>query len=870
MSDRSPGHLDLASALLEAAEELREAGDDPARVGYRALPLLESLGVEALPSGIESADTPALSSTIDLGPGRTVSGAARPPDRIATIGRFLPTSELGRGGMGRVLEARDPELCRTVAVKVVLDPDRVSADRLRRFIQEAQVTSQLEHPSIVPVHDLGVTIDGRVYYVMKRVEGASLRSVLRRLRAGDEEARSRWTRHRLLTVFVRICEAVAYAHSRGVLHRDLKPDNVMLGAFGEVQVMDWGLARVLSETDCTVEVDTCDDDGDGSWTRDGAAIGTPGYMSPEQAVGRSAEVGPRSDVWSLGAILHELLTWQRAIPGDSVGQRLHRTVTAAPVDPRVAAPQMGVPDEIAGICTRALSLDPEERPASAEELQAEVEGFLEGSRRKRAARAELERAEELWRELAAGQLDQERLREELTALEGQVVPWASLDDPLKKRLQETRQRLDELVQQQAIRFSQAVAGAERALSQDPSNVAARGFLARAYWSRFEEAERDDDPAGIAFFSDRVREYDTGPFAALLEGTGALSLETTPAGARILASRYRRVGLVWATEPPRDLGVTPLEKQPIEMGSYLLTLRADGRRDTLLPVLVGRAAHRSTGEEPVPLLAEEQIGPDWLYVPPGATVLGANPRVGQQFGLQERWLPGFLVARCCVTAGAYAEFLLDLARRGDASLGERVPRMPGAPDKPGREFWPRPEPESPLRFPLQDPDGDTWHADWPVVGIDWHSAMAYAAWRADRDGLPIRVQSELEYERAARGADGRLFPWGNRFDPSLCHMRASRPGRPQPEPVGSFPTDRSPFGVRDLAGSAREWCGEADFDGDPTRRPIRGGAWSTTERACRAVNRFGLEPHVRHVYLGVRLVQGLPPVEAPGLLTANGT
>jgi eukaryotic-like serine/threonine-protein kinase len=796
-----------------------------------------------------------LSSTVDLRDldvARIATPETEPGLGLPLIDRFEPCSELGRGGMGRVLEAHDPELGRAVAIKVVLDPDAVSSERLMRFVQEARVTSQLEHPNIVPVHDMGVTMDGRVFYVMKKVEGTSLRQLIRRLRADVGDARERWTRTRLLNVFVQVCQAIAYAHSRGVLHRDLKPDNVMLGAFGEVLVMDWGLARVSDAPSEDTARMAVHEEGTGWETRDGIALGTPGYMSPEQARGYVHRVDERSDLWALGAILYELLTFQRAIGGEDTGQRLKRTVAGPPDDPREAWPERRVPDEVARICLRALALEPDERHAGVDELKADVVAFLEGSRRKEAARERLAEAERLWTERAEQSDVERRLGAELKALEAQVEPWAPLDDPTKSKLLATRERLDALVGQQATRFARAVAAAERALSQDPDSVEARGFLARAYWTRFEAAERAGDPGEIAFFLDRVREYDTGRYAELLEGSGALTLVTDPPGARVLAARYDQSGLVWELDKPRFLGVTPLRDRTLPMGSWLLTIQLEGRRDTLLPVKVGRGS-RCGDERPVPLLTEEQIGgPDWVYVPPGWTIVGADPPAGKEWPLEQRYVEGFLMARYPVTAGQYAEFLNDLAERGDPSLAERMPRMPGAPGKPSTTYWKIPSPGAPLRFPLDDVHGDPWSGDWPACGITWGDSAAYAAWRADVEGRSIRLLSEVEYERAARGADGRSFPWGDRFDPSLCKMGSSREGRPQPEPVGTFDNDRSSFGVCDLAGGIRAWCRETDYEGDERRRAIRGGAWSSTERACRATNRFGLEVEVTHAYLGARL------------------
>ena len=224
--------LDLRQALPDTMTLLEDRGE-PATITA----VLKTLGVALAPTLRPSDPVQA--------PTRLAPGALPGAEHLVSLGRFQLHAELGRGGMGRVLEARDPELRRSVAVKVIIDPSRVTEAQLARFVAEAQITSQLEHPNIVPVYDMGATSTGEVYFVMKKVEGRSLRQVLTALRDGDEATTAEFPRTKLLHAFIQVCNAVAYAHDRGVLHRDLKPDNVMLGPFGEVLLMDWGLARLV-------------------------------------------------------------------------------------------------------------------------------------------------------------------------------------------------------------------------------------------------------------------------------------------------------------------------------------------------------------------------------------------------------------------------------------------------------------------------------------------------------------------------------------------------------------------------------------------------------------------------------------------------
>ncbi len=292
--------------------------------------------------------------------------------------------ELGRGGLGRVILVRDRHLDREVAWKEILPEARAASEDpsagvtgRTRFLREARITGRLEHPSIVPVYELGARDDGTVYYTMKVLRGRTFRAAL-------DEAGDLAGRLALLPQFAAVCEAVAFAHSRGVIHRDLKPENVMLGEFGETVVLDWGIAKELAGAQ-----DAPDSTGDdrrpsgGSLTdplrtSDGSLVGTPAYMSPEQAQGRVEALDARSDVWSLGAVLYEVLTGRRVVGPGGLDALLEVLTEGKFPPPR--ALEEAVPPELEAICLRALRLDPEARYADAKALAVELEQFLSGAR----------------------------------------------------------------------------------------------------------------------------------------------------------------------------------------------------------------------------------------------------------------------------------------------------------------------------------------------------------------------------------------------------------------------------------------------------------------------------------------------------------
>jgi tetratricopeptide (TPR) repeat protein len=291
--------------------------------------------------------------------------------------RYLLRRLHAQGGIGRVWLARDEDLGRDVALKE-LRPDRGdSPQAAARFLEEARITGQLEHPGIVPVYELVRPADGRPCYAMRFVGGRTLADAIRAYHRQREAGEAGPLALReLLGAFVGVCNAVAYAHSRGVLHRDLKPANVALGDYGEVLVLDWGLAKVLGQTEEPAGVPpVARGAGDGGgWTQQGQVLGTPAYMAPEQAEGRLDLVDRCSDVYGLGAVLYELLTGVPPFDGTDTPAVLKRVVQEPPRPPRQRVP--AVPPALEAVCLKALAKPPGQRYASARELAQEVGRFL--------------------------------------------------------------------------------------------------------------------------------------------------------------------------------------------------------------------------------------------------------------------------------------------------------------------------------------------------------------------------------------------------------------------------------------------------------------------------------------------------------------
>ncbi|MFO0565366.1 MAG: serine/threonine-protein kinase [Polyangiaceae bacterium] len=310
--------------------------------------------------------------------------------------RYATRRVLGAGGMGEVRLCADGWVGREVAMKVMRSGAGSHDGARARFVREARVQGQLEHPSVVPVYDLGRDEAGSEFFTMKRVKGHTLEEIVQAQRAGDGEMTAKYGRRKLLSAMSQVCLAVAYAHSRGVLHRDLKPANIMLGDFGEVYVLDWGIARIHGSEELASEERVVPDAVEIPETQVGALVGTPGYMSPEQARGETRGLTPASDIYSLGAILFELLSLEPLHRGKSVNALLASTLTQAPIAPSSWARDRAIAPELDAICVRATALEPEARFPSARALHETIERFLDGERdaekRSELARAHLERA----------------------------------------------------------------------------------------------------------------------------------------------------------------------------------------------------------------------------------------------------------------------------------------------------------------------------------------------------------------------------------------------------------------------------------------------------------------------------------------------
>lgn len=765
-----------------------------------------------------------------------LSEAARSYDRIRSS-RFQRVEELGRGGMSMVYRAVDRKLGREVAIKCLRLDVESDPEAAVRFQREARVSAGIRHPNVVTVFD-ACEDAGRMVIVMECVDGRPLSAIL-----GARTTEMR----RLLQMLEKAARGVAAAHAGGVVHRDLKPANILVTDDDEPKVVDFGLALVLDFDTTRI-------------TQAGTSMGTPSYMAPEQAEGRARDISVRTDVYGLGAILYEILTGRPPYTGDTAREVLTRIGVEDPIRPRRLNRQ--APPEVEAICLKALERDPARRYADAAEFADDLKNHLEGRpirakiagplsvafrwmrrhlavtgvaaavlialgawgtyRAVRSARigsllakAEsarypeeraklLEEAMRLAPEDAAIRLRWERARKRadafrlvaeaenlekeretverechalesaLEGLEKKTNRW----QPEKPEIWTLRARLLSL-RHRAAELEAGVVGAyTRAAGLDPDYAAPRKFLAEWHWDKFLDSEREGDAAEAATQLSYVRQYDLGRYGPRIDAPGTLAVESDPPGARIT---------LWTFETADDgrlVAANPREPSPtLPPGSYLLTLTLEGHVEARYPIHVQRGTdHR------VSVSLVRSVPPGFVFVPGGDGV------------------KSFFIARNETTWDEFVAYLNDV-------LGDRAPERMRAMPKSAAPDWR----EEAGRIVI------TGRGDHPACGVTWHEATEYCAWRSKRDGVTIRLPEVREWDRAARGADGRRFPWGNSFDWSFTNGARSRRTGPGPAAVGTFAKDESVFGVCDMGGNAEEWCAGA-YDAELDLKHVRGGGW----------------------------------------------
>ncbi len=754
-----------------------------------------------------------------------------------TYDRYRIDMLIAEGGEGRVFLVTDTELRRRVAMKVLHPEAAKSPVRIERFLAEARRTSSLQHPGIPSVHEMGTTSTGDIFFTMRLVQGRTLRDVLHGLQAGDRAIGNEWSLLRLVQALQSIASTVEYAHTRGLVHRDLKPENIALGEFREVMVLDWGLAKRIGEdpdAPPTMPEESL------SKTRVGSVKGTPLYMAPELARGEGHLADARTDVFALGAMLYEMLCLRPPYEGTDLRSVVAAARTGAIRSPLERAPERDMPRVLVDVAMRGLSHREDDRHGSAREFAEDLQAYIDGTR-ERALRAEesrslLEVAGVLFGRV--GQLSREarELEAEATRLRDEIPPWKTLTE--KTPLWEAESRAERLRVEEAETHARAVELVSRCLAHDIDNPDARSMMAKLYLVMLKKAESKGDPVDIAWLRRKVGRYNDGELDQTLRNAGTLEVSVEPEDAHVTLSRWSEHARKLVETAPRTVRPDDGAIESLPTGSYMLTVRREGLTTARLPLFVRRGRLHTLD---VRLAETAAILPGFKWIPGGPFLRGRRPK------LETAALPSFQIMERPVLLREYAEWLDDLVRTDPDAARSHTPRT----DDQGAMLL-----LENGRHILRGPGSTSGRslADLPaipVVAITRHDAEAYAEWLGRRLGATLRLPTELEWEKAARGADGRLYPWGERFDASFCAMAQCAPGDPRIHAVMAYEADASPYGVRDMAGGVRDWCQPGDGTSARTS-PCRGGAWYSHEDECTTVSRWLVEPAARNLGIGFRL------------------
>ncbi|MEW6742324.1 MAG: bifunctional serine/threonine-protein kinase/formylglycine-generating enzyme family protein [Planctomycetota bacterium] len=809
---------------------------------------------------------------------RPHSGAKTLYDRLQDCrprrSRYRLTHEIARGGMGVVLKVWDEDLRRNAAMKVMLGVTGARAGErrgasetaaLERFLEEAQITSQLDHPGVVPVHELGLDPNGHVYFTMRYVKGRNLSEIFQLVRSGEEG----WTLARALGMIIKVCEAVAYAHSKDVIHRDLKPSNIMVGRFGETYVMDWGLAKVTGRRDtrdirvrregesaATViatdrrerEAETPDSP---LLTVDGHVLGTPAYMPPEQAEGKIDEIGTHSDIYSIGAMLYQLLSGQMPYVPKSAKVPPHAVLGMVmagrprpihEIDPHA-------PEELVAICDKAMARNPAGRYASAMEMARDIENYLD--RRPVGARPPsvtylfklfLQRNRPVAMTVGAALLVVitllgffiSNLQDALETAEGALQDKQRAYDRIEApRLVAEAGELYPCLPTMVERMTQWIERADQVLAKRALYEREfRDLEAQGAGTQLEElGAMVKDLAALTELRPRV--------AANLEVARNLARRTIDNEAE---SWDDAIGDIAELEAYRGLELSP------QLGLVPLDRNPHSQLWEFWHVLSGERPVLDEGRGEASL--REESGIVLVLLPGGPFIMGADETDPERESNERPHrvvLEPFFISKYEVTQAQWQRV-----------MGENPSLMEAGTEYEGEKF--------------------TWLN--PVETVTWFECQRFA------DRLDLSLPTEAQWEYACRAGTRSPFCWGatqealagkeNVGDRTFARAiglpttTTWADGHVHHAPVGSF--EANPFGLHDMHGNVGEWCADwelqdyppdSDVPGDGLmpgglswRRASRGGSWYAVPRFCRAAFRGVISPYSTNFSQGVRLVRRL--------------
>ncbi len=675
------------------------------------------------------------------------------------LGKYELKEELGRGGFGVVYRTLDVVLEVERAVKVLHPVLLVDPSFIERFRREARTAAKLDHPHIVPVYDLDED-QGRYFLAMRYLSGGSLKELL------ATEGRLAW--ERALAITRQVAEGLAFAHDHGLVHRDLKPGNLLFEGDGSVRVADFGFARAMADAGSTLS------------SASGGMVGTPAYMAPE--LWSRKAVGAWTDVYALACVLYEMLSGEVLFAGETPPEVMLKHFGESPQFAR--GWDAGAPPGLEAVLVKALAKEPGERYVDMSAFLTALDGLVAvhkhgGEQEQRAQREARER-------------EQEGIRE--------------------------RERLDASVSVRYARTSEQPAGTRRVPTGDGRRI--------PLWQPI-----------------------VGGFLALI-GVFVVMM--------LLTNWLSEGGLTKRTT------LTTVSTQPITPDN--------SRFETMTPIEPEvPAASTTIAITPNPPLGigstmvSEKDGMVMVYVPEGEFQMGSDDRYDDEKPTHTVYLDAYWIDQSEVTNAMFAYFLSEMGNQIEGGVPWLNVRKSEVEITQSNGLW---QPESGKEY-------------YPVIEVSWYGARAFCEW------VGRRLPSEAEWEKAARGTDERIYPWGNTFDCSKGNFDdettlddyvvmggPSCDGYDRTSPVGIYPGDISPYGVLDMAGNVMEWVTDwynanyysNSYSSNPlgpssgTNRVLRGGSWIDRESSIRTAYRSFEDPYRTHDYIGFRCALSQEPGE----------
>lgn len=778
-------------------------------------------------------------------PTHTTSG-----DQPATPSGVTPASppgfelldEIGRGGMGVVYRARDTALDRDVAVKLLSERFPLDSLPAQRFLNEARITGQLQHPGIPAVHQIGNLPDGRPFLAMKLIQGSTLEAILHQRPDRSTE------RGRLLAIFEAVCQAVGYAHAHRVIHRDLKPANVMVGAFGEVQVMDWGLAKVLRVESRWPDAVPADGGATQAWmevspaplagshTQAGNLVGTPAFMPPEQAVGEVERVNERSDVFGLGALLAVILTGQPPYVGETFESVRVQAVRGKLEGCFARLDASGAEPELVALCKQCLAFEPADRPANGGEVAQAVAAFRTAAD-ERARRAELERVrlEGEQATAAAHSAAQARVSRLFKRFAGglavalclalALAMWAFLLQHEAKRQEQAaqhgadkaRKARDFLVS--IFRIEDVKAGNTTTARQILNQAEQRIPIEFA-----EQPELRDEL--LAAIADVNRSMDrTIPAAMLLEARGSIQLHSPRGDGR---------------RPVPQTLLYPDDRLTLAADAQVqLVLLSDLHKERLRPGAEATVGRKGCSPAAAVRERDDSVLMTFVRLPKGTFYMGWNGTPGSAKMTEIR--EDFEIAVHDVTQGQW-EAIMGSNPSWFSRTGNGRNAVLDVSDEELKLF--------------------------PVDSVSWEDAQAFLKKLNEKDrssGYAYRLPTEAEWEYACRGGASSLEECSYHFyfdtptndlSSRQANFNGNRPfGKGEKGPwlrrptrVGAYPPNK--LGLCDMHGNVWQWTDTAQGP----HRVLRGGSFYSDGPYCRAGPRFDNRTDTRSYDTGLRLAR----------------